>query len=122
MLSDELELLLMKRKIVLIYLSIVGWIGLAVGLLTPLVIFSNADDELSQPFMVPIWVGGGALAVFMGIFMLLYRRKKLSKIGLFFVIVGSMCLVAAGYYYFEIQNDPEPSIMAQPANAGAIGN
>jgi 4-amino-4-deoxy-L-arabinose transferase-like glycosyltransferase len=112
----------MKKRILLAYLAIAGWFGLLLALLMPLVIFSNADDVYKSPIFFPLWVFGAILSAAMGATLSILRKKKLSKIGIFLLIVGALSLVGAGYYYFQNENDPEPVLLGQPAIQGTQGN
>jgi amino acid transporter len=117
------DLTIMKKKITLIYFSLVGWFGVLLALVMPLLIFSTTDDIYKDPLFFPLWILGGALSLVMGATMLIYRRKKIfSKIGLFFVVVGLISLCGAGYVYLQDDTYSEPLLMEQPKIPGATDN
>jgi hypothetical protein len=122
--SDEFELTVMKKRMTLVYLSFIGWVGVGFALLMPLVIISTADDLDKTPLLFPLWFGGGVLSVVMGIVLLVYQMKRLlSKVGIFFVIVGLLSLAGAGYAYLQNETDSEqPILLGQPTIPGPAGN
>lgn len=122
--SDEFDMTLMKTRMTLVYLSVIGWVGIGFALMMPLVVISTADDLEKTPLLLPLWIGGGVLSIVMGIVLLLYQMKRqLSKVGIFFVIVGLSSLVGAGYIYLQNDSDAQqPGLLAPPTVQGSAGN
>jgi uncharacterized membrane protein len=122
--SDEFDMTLMKTRMTLVYLSFIGWVGIGFALMMPLVVISTADDLEKTPLLLPLWIGGGVLSIVMGIVLLLYQMKRqLSKVGIFFVIVGLSSLVGAAYIYLQNDSDTEqPGLLAPPTVQGSAGN
>src|SRR5471030_2462645 len=122
--NDGFDLIVMKKKMALLYLSVIGWVGVAFALLMPLVIISTADNFDKNPLLFPLWIGGGALSIVMGIVLLIFQRKRiLSKVGIFFLIVGLLSLAGVGYVYYQNATDAQQAILLGPPTIqGPTGN
>ena len=122
--SEGFDLTVMKRKMLLVYLSCIGWVGVVLALLMPLVLISTAEDVYRMPLLFPLWIGGGALSVVMGIVLIVLQIKRLlSKVGIFFIIVGLLSLAGVGYVYYQNEADSQQQpLLAPPAIQGAAGN
>jgi multidrug transporter EmrE-like cation transporter len=122
--NDGFDLTVMKKKMTLVYLSFIGWVGVTLALLMPLVLISTAEDVYRTPLIFPLWIGGGALSVVMGIVLIIYQRKRLlSKVGIFFIIVGLLSLAGVGYVYYQNEADSqEQPLLAPPTIQSPAGN
>ena len=123
MLPDGFDLIVMKKKIALVYFALVGWLGVILAVLMPIAIFSFADDIYKDPLFFPLWLIGSTLSLLMGIIMLLYQRKKMfNKVGFFFLVVGLVSLTGAACDYFLNNTHAETSYVGQPTIPGPKGN
>jgi hypothetical protein len=123
MLSDGLDLIVMKKKINLIYFALAGWLGVILALLMPIAIFSTTEDIYRDPLFFPLWIIGSTLSLLTGICMLIYQGKKvLNKLGFFFAVVGLLSLAGAACDYFQNDTSSKPPLVGQPANPGTTGN
>jgi hypothetical protein len=60
----------------------------------------------------------------MGIVLIVLQIKRLlSKVGIFFIIVGLLSLAGVGYVYYQNEADSQQQpLLAPPAIQGATGN